>query len=82
LADQRADQFIEGVVSTDVFAAQQQLALVVHEHCRMHRAAVLAQRLERADALAQAVEPFGRWQRRAGQYLKVRQGLLQRFHAA
>ncbi|MNP10897.1 hypothetical protein D3C76_1030610 [compost metagenome] len=66
----------------DVFSAQQQFALVVHEHGRVHRPAVLAKWLERADALAQAVQPFGRWQGRAGQHLELGQCLLDRFHAA
>ncbi|MCY1362561.1 hypothetical protein D9M69_492850 [compost metagenome] len=66
----------------DVFAAQQQLTFVVHEHCGMHRTAMLAQRLEGTDAFAQAIKPFDRRQRGAGQYLKVRQRLLDRFHAA
>jgi len=39
---QRPDQFIEGVVSANVFAAHQQLALAVHINSRVHGAAVLA----------------------------------------
>ncbi|MOA29488.1 hypothetical protein D3C78_1505040 [compost metagenome] len=69
-------------MSADVFTAEQQLAFVVHEHRRMYGAAMLAQGLEGADALAQAIKPFDRRQRGAGQYLKVRQRLLDRFHAA
>lgn len=66
----------------DVLTTHQQFALVVHEHCRVHGAAVLAQRLERTDALAQAVEPFGRRQGRAWQHLQVWQCLFYRFYAA
>ncbi|MNE72445.1 hypothetical protein D3C80_1683880 [compost metagenome] len=69
-------------MSAYVFAAHQQFALIVHEHRCVHRTAMLAQRLEGADALAQAIEPFNGWQRGAGQYLKVRQRLLDRFYAA
>ena len=82
LADQSADQFVEGVVPADIFAAEQQLTFVIHEHRGMHRTAMLAQGLEGADALAQAIKPFDRWQRGAGQYLKVWQRLLDRFHTA
>ncbi|MNQ20830.1 hypothetical protein D3C85_339270 [compost metagenome] len=66
----------------DVFAPEQQFAAGVHEHRRMHRAAVLTERLKRADALTQTVEPFARWQRRAGQHLEVGQCLLHRFNTA
>ncbi len=66
----------------DVFTAHQQLALVVHKYRRVHGAAVLAQGLERANALAQAVEPFGGRQRCAGQHLKVWQRLFHCLHTA
>ncbi len=65
----------------DIFAAQQQFALVIHEHRCMHRATVLAQRLEGADTLAQTLEPGGRRQWCARQNLQVRQRLLHGFHA-
>ena len=42
LAYQCTDQFIEGVMSANVFAAHQQLALAVHINSRVHGAAVLA----------------------------------------
>ncbi|RMS06118.1 hypothetical protein ALP75_204166 [Pseudomonas syringae pv. actinidiae] len=48
----------------------------------MHRTTVAAKRLEFADALAQAFQPFNRRQRRAGQYIQFRQRLLDRFDAA
>lgn len=81
LADQRANQFIQSVMPTDVFATHQQFALAIHKHCRMHGTAVLDQGLECADTLAQAIEPLRRRQGRAGQYLEVGQCLLHRFHA-
>ncbi len=58
------------------------LPLVVHEHRRLYRAAVLTQRLERTDALAQIVEPFDSVARRAGQDFEIRQCLLHRFNTA
>ncbi|MCY1449663.1 hypothetical protein D9M71_664150 [compost metagenome] len=68
LAHQGTDQLVEGVVPADIFTAQQDLALIVHEQRRMHRAAMLAQGLESIHALAQAFKP-ARWrQRRAGQH--------------
>ena len=45
-------------------------------------AAVLAERLERADALAQTVEPFDRWQGCARQHFELRQRLFDGFDAA
>ncbi|MNE12696.1 hypothetical protein D3C80_1055090 [compost metagenome] len=66
----------------NVFAPQQQFALVVHEQCRVYRTAVLAQRLESIDALAQAVEPVRGRQRGARQRLQFRQRLFQGFDTA
>ncbi len=82
LPDQRADQLVEGVVPANVFATQQQFALGVHEQRGVDCAAVLAQGLELADTVTQAIEPLGRWQRCAGQHLEVWQCLFHRFHAA
>ena len=66
----------------NVFAAQQQFAMAVHEQGRMHGAAVLTQRLEGVDALAQADQPLRGRQRGARQLGQVRQRLLQGFDAA
>lgn len=46
LPHQRADQFIQGVVPADVFAAQQQLALAIHINGSVYGTAVLAQKVE------------------------------------
>ncbi|MNF95373.1 hypothetical protein D3C84_781200 [compost metagenome] len=66
----------------DVFAAQQQFALGVHEQRGVDCAAVLAQGLELADTVTQAIKPLGRWQWCAGQHLEVWQCLFHCFHAA
>ncbi|MOA12821.1 hypothetical protein D3C78_1328430 [compost metagenome] len=80
LAQQGTNQLVQGVVTANVFAAQQQFTLVVHVQGRMYRPAVLAQGLEGVDALAQAVEPVRGRQRSARQYLQLRQGLFQGFN--
>ncbi|MNP16021.1 hypothetical protein D3C76_1083990 [compost metagenome] len=82
LPQQGADQFVEGVVPADVFAAEQQFAVAVHEQRRMHRAAVLAEGLEGIDALTQADQPLRRWQGCARQLGQLWQCLLQRFDPA
>ena len=66
----------------NVFATHQQVAVGVHVNGRMHRAAVLAQRLKRADALAQAVKPLCGRQGRTGQDVQLGQRLLDGFDAA
>ncbi|MNJ68322.1 hypothetical protein D3C77_645590 [compost metagenome] len=77
LAQQGTDQLVEGVVPADVFAAEQQLAMAVHEQRRMHGAAVLAQGLEGIDAFTQADQPL-RWRQGCARQLdQLRQRLLQ-----
>ncbi|MNC47507.1 hypothetical protein D3C75_965710 [compost metagenome] len=66
-AGQRTDQLVQRVVPTDVLAAQADSAVVVDEQRGMHRTAVAGQGLRAGDALAQAGEMFGRWQRTARQ---------------
>ncbi|MNT65597.1 hypothetical protein D3C72_2035920 [compost metagenome] len=56
----------------DVFAAEQQFTLAVHEQCCMHGTAMLAQWLEGVDALAQADQPLGRGQGRTRQHGQIR----------
>ncbi|MCY1394312.1 hypothetical protein D9M71_92280 [compost metagenome] len=82
LANQRADQLVQGVVPADIFAAQQQLALIVHEQRRVDCPAMLSQGLELTDALAQALQPMCRRQWRTGQGGQFRQCLLNGLDAA
>src|SRR5690606_33926038 len=57
-----ADQLVQGVMATDVFTAQTNLAAGVDEQGGMQRAAVACQLLLLTDALAQASQVFQRWQ--------------------